>query len=1043
MPHAPFTVMDASAGSGKTRNLVKAVLVQALGQADVRQGLRPVLALTFTNKAAAEMKHRLLEYLIDFTQPEPKERKLLGEIASELKLPEAMVQKRSWAMLKHILHQYNDLSFGTLDSFTSRLVRTFAKDMALSENFEITLDLENLLREATDAVMSMAGRDEELTGILVNFMEQKLADEKSHNIDGAIYITAKKLMEERHREPLERLRAYSQEELLQIRKKLLAKIESRTNALKVIAQKAVDLFETYDLEDRHFYYGSKGVYAYLTGVAAGDVLKAASPNTYVVKTVEEDKWYGGKITPQEKNAIDMVQGELREITAECFTFAATHAPFILQAEKICQNMFALATLNALNQALASLTEARNTIPLAAFNHIVHEQLQNEPSQYIFERLGDRYNHFFLDEFQDTSLLQWGNLKPLLSNSLASGGTALVVGDAKQSIYRWRNGEAEQFIALSAAADKTNFQFEGDASLDRLHENWRSLYEVVNFNNRLFVHSATLLADKGYQYLYEKAEQQARKGNGGFVELSFFDKDGFSESAIGYTLQNIKNLREEGYAYRDMALLVRSKKHGVELVQVLTTAGIPVISADSLLLGSAHESRLLAGLTALRTMPDNKQMRWLLADSLVQGGLISPPEGAFAFATQIIQQPSGKAVELLEKYFPGLTAVFLAATDLYTFTRQAVSTLGLGGQNNAFVETYLQAVHDFVEQELGTGFDFVKWWYDEASSKAINAAENMDAVQVVTIHKSKGLQYPVVMLPFATWKHSVGIREAWITIDPEEYEGLTEMIIPLSSDPAKIIGGEYEESYNRLVAQDMFDSLNMLYVACTRAVERLYISGYTVPEGNSIGNFLQSFIAAEEGAKAGDNTYRWGEADAPLEKKPASPTLPVQPLVSADWQSRLKLARTAPPAWETNQRDARQWGNRVHFVLSRIDSLHDVEPILRQLQNEGALHPSELEELETIIHAVVAHPQLKSSFAPGNRVFNERDILLTDGERKRPDRIVQNPGGQITLLDYKTGEPENAHKNQLIGYANLLEQAGMPVAERFLVYLNEEIIVVNV
>jgi ATP-dependent exoDNAse (exonuclease V) beta subunit len=1030
----PFTVMDASAGSGKTRNLVKAVLVQALGQADVRLGVKPVLALTFTNKAAAEMKHRLLEYLIDFAQKIPREQKLLDEISAELRLAPGIVQNRAALTLKHILHRYNDLSFGTLDSFTSRLVRTFAKDMSLSENFEITLDLETLLYEATDAVMSMAGRDEELTGILVNFMEQKLADEKSHNLEGAIYTTAKKLMEERHREPLDRLRAYTPEQLLDIRKRLIAKSEKRKGKLREIGQRAIDLMESNGLMDRHFYYGGTGIFKYFHYVAEANLIKSAAPNSYVVKTLEEGKWHGGKISPQEKNLVDMVQPELDAIANEGLIFAATHAPFILLAEKICQNMFALATLNALNQALANLTEARNTIPLAAFNHIVHEQLQNEPSNYIFERLGDRYNHFFLDEFQDTSLLQWGNLKPLISNSLAAGGTALVVGDAKQSIYRWRNGEAEQFISLSAAANAKTFQFAGDADLIRLAENWRSLENVVTFNNRLFTHAAALLADEGYRRLYESAGQFARKGAGGCVELRLFEKEGYEETAVAYTLSTIKNLREEGFAYRDIALLVRSKKHGVELVQVLTSAGIPVISADSLLLGSAHESRLLAGLTALRTMPDNKQMRWLMADSLVQSGLLSPPEGAFAFAQKLIQSTSGEAIDILESYFSGIKPIYAAATDLYTFTRQLVGKLGLAGKNNAFVETYVQAVYDFVETDLGTGFDFVTWWLEEGSSKAINAAENRNAVQVVTIHKSKGLQYPVVVLPFAIWKHSVGTREAWLQLDPETFEGLSEMIIPLNSEPAPIIGGEYEATYNQLVAQDVFDSLNMLYVACTRAIERLYIGTSDKAEKGSIGEVIHSFCAAEEGAKTDENVYRWGKPAAPIQQETQIENVPLQPLLAADWHGRLTLARTAPPAWETNQRDARQWGNRVHFVLSRVGSVHDVASVLSQLKNEGALHESEIQELDKIINAVLAHPDLTASFAPGNHVFNERDILLPDGERKRPDRIVQHLDGTLTLLDYKTGEPEAAHGKQILGYAALLAEAGFSVSACYLVYL---------
>ena len=373
----------------------------------------------------------------------------------------------------------------------------------------------------------------------------------------------------------------------------------------------------------------------------------------------------------------------------------------------------------------------------------------------------------------------------------------------------------------------------------------------------------------------------------------------------------------------------------------------------------------------------------------------------------------------------------------------MAILNLDGKNNAFVESYLQAIHDFVEQDLGTGFDFVKWWHEEGSSTSINAAESMDAVQIVTIHKSKGLQYPVVLLPFAVWKHNVGGSEAWVKLNPAEFEGLDEMILPLSKDKAPIIGGNYEEEYIKLKTQEVFDSLNMLYVACTRAVERLYISFKAKPESNEIGSILQAFLETQAGNKVDEGLYRWGEEMPRAKSETQNIAAEIIPTETKNWQERLKIAHGAPPAWHTHKRDARMWGNRVHFVLSRINTVQDVEKTILQLSHQGTLTHDEIEEITNLINQVINHPQLAKSFANGNVVYNERDILLPTADRKRPDRLVRLNSGETILIDYKTGEKENQHKKQLSNYAELLQQVGVPVDESYLVYINEAVEVVAI
>ncbi len=1043
MKIAPFTVMDASAGSGKTRNLVKAVLVESLKQKQTEFALRPIMAITFTNKAAAEMKGRLLDYLIDFASNNPKEAVLLSEISEEIECPVDELKTRAKQLLKYILHHYNDLSFGTIDAFTSRLVRTFAKDLSLAENFEIVLDTDQMLSEATSLVINDAGKDPELTQMLLDFVAQKLEDEKAWSIEAALKDMAKKLLEEKHREPLSRLRDFTPSNLLSIRKKLEKK---RRELLAIIEEKGKEglaLLAQNNLKASAFYRGSTGIFNYFNFLAEKRLDKIRSFNSYVQTTIDEDKWYGTKATAAEKSAIDGIKNQLLKLALTGKELAQKHVPTIVLIEQVNKNMFALATLNALDAALAVIEESQNILPLAAFNHIVNTKVKNEPAPFIFERLGEKYKHFFIDEFQDTSKLQWQNLLPLIENGVASTGTSLVVGDAKQSIYRWRNGEAEQFIDLSFKASTGKIQPAIAGKLHPLVDNWRSRKNVVDFNNALFTHAANEMNNEGYKSLYSAASQIPKKGKGGYVEIKTFDKNTFNEDALAYTLHQIESLRDEGYNYRDIVLLVRGNKDGAALVQELTTRNLPVISADSLLLGNSYEANLLAGLIAFRSAPNNKKYRWHMAKSLVKMGYFNQNIDVYEVSYKLVNQGASQVLKELEKNIPGLSEVVFAATDLYTFAAQLCLVLQLNGKHNAFTQAFLQAIHNYVESENGNTFGFVSWWEEKGQKTAISAPDQIDAIKVATIHKSKGLQFPVVIIPYVRWRYKENTREAWINLPKENFEGLSEMLVNISKNNAEFIGGEYANAYEELVEQEKFDSLNMLYVACTRAEERLYFCGKIKATDTDIFSVVQKFLETQEKHEIGENEYAWGEKLPPVKGEETIEPNHEEMVNTSGWQSKVKMAITAPKGWQNKIRDARTWGNKVHFILAKIKTSNDVKPVLHALKHQGSLQQDELHDLERMIHSIINHPSLKVGFMPGVKVFNERDVLLPNQTRVRPDRIVQLPNGNVVLVDYKTGEPNKKHQEQLQQYEKALTDCGFRVAEKHLVYSNEELKVLSV
>lgn len=1031
--------MDASAGSGKTRNLVKHILGTILNNNDPLSGIRATLALTFTNKAAAEMKHRLLEYLIDFSANHSSESGLLAELSTELNLTEAEIKVRAKNALKKLLHNYNDLSFGTLDSFSSRLVRTFAKDMALSESFEIALDPKGLINDSIDLVLNKAGVDEELTKVLIGFVALKMADEKDPRLDGALRNLAAKWLTEKHRPHLAHIERFSAGEIVDIYHKINARSKAAIEELVRYGEDLEQFIKRFGIEPKDFSQGERGIAGYIKKCKNGDFVGAQKIN-FRTQYIEKGNWCAKTAPPSLKNVVDSIADDLRQKLLSIEDFALNNASAVLLDNRVTQNLYGMATLNALNQAMNEVMEAQNVVPLSTFNNLINSKLINEPSQYIYERLGERYQNYFLDEFQDTSILQWQNLHPLVANSLAGRGTALVVGDAKQSIYRWRNGEAEQFIGLSQRAETLNtFQFKGDAHHISLAENWRSLENIVAFNNDLFTYCASHFEDEQYEKLYSQAGQNARAGHGGYITISILDRTNYNIEAVALTLEKIAALLAGGYTYRDIALLVRTKDEGVELVEALTANNIPVISADSLLLRGAYESNILAGLTALRTMPNNLHMRWLWINSALSSGLITPKSSAFSFGKNLVHATAETVLGELEHFFGGIKSVFSAELDLVSFTRQLSLVLGFGGLNNPFVDGYLQAVENFVQQNHGTDFEFVAWWQEKGSQTAIGAPEQIDAVQVTTIHKSKGLQYPVVIMPFVKWKLNPKGREDWVKLDPNLYFGISEMILSLSAAEASIIGGDYEEANARSRAQELFDNINMLYVGCTRAERQLHIFASDKPKTDFIDFYLHKFLETQADFNQNGYAYERGTFQPPKIKGVVIDAVVAKPLKTQPWQGRLQLAKAAPADWHTAQPDARVWGNKVHWVLSQIAHQNQVETTLKKLHLAGVFSSQEIDYLKVIIQEVVRHPKIASAFSERATCYTERDLLLPDGTTKRPDRISILPNGAIILLDYKTGKPLPEHEQQLKEYANLLAEAGFAKPTVFLVYLDENIV----
>ena len=496
-----FLVYKSSAGSGKTFTLVREYITLVL---EDPEKYRNILAITFTNKAADEMKQRVLSslkqlvalkknYELRITNyDKDKKNPLVEELSKRLELTEEEICNRADTVLTSILHNYSDFSIGTIDSFVHRIIKTFAHDLYIPLNFEVEMDEDVLLDEATELLISKVGADENITKILVEFTENRTDDERSWHVENDIKNFASVLLKEEGQIYLDKLKEISLTDYFGIIKKLFALTTLFENNIKTIADKACGLIDRYNISQESFSQGRNGIGRYFINLAGGNIDKI-QPNSYVLKTIEEDKWCSGKAEKADRDSIESIKGELKEYFNNIDELVnRDHKKYTLFS-MIMQNIYPIAVLNEIKKIIDEIKTENNILHISEFNRIISGIVLKEPIPFIYERTGEKFKHYLIDEFQDTSLLQWQNLLPLIDNSLAENNLNMVVGDGKQAIYRWRNGEVEQFTSLPKIPVKTMTAIvkEREATLERnykgveLDKNYRSGKLIVEFNNKLF------------------------------------------------------------------------------------------------------------------------------------------------------------------------------------------------------------------------------------------------------------------------------------------------------------------------------------------------------------------------------------------------------------------------------------------------------------------------------------------------------------------------------------------------------------------------------
>ena len=1026
MHDSPFKIYNASAGSGKTYTLAKEYLRILLSS---NEGYRQILAITFTNKAVNEMKDRILNSLFDFSQIDSIDNAppMFITLTEELQIDVLELQKRSQQSLKKILHNYAYFDISTIDKFTHRLIRTFAKDLKLPQNFEVVLDIDLLLDEAVSRLINKAGTDEKLTQILIDFALEKIDDNKSWDIALDLNKIGKLLFNETDSQYLKKLENKSIDDFLELQKIIKNKIKTLKKALIDDASQALQIISTNVLE--HSDFKSSWFPKFMLKIQKGDFnidFKAGWKQNF-----DSQPLYAGKCDADKKPLLDNLQSQFVSL----FNSIKSNTYSYQLVNNIYKNIVPLTVLNSIQQEVKAIELERDQLSISEFNTIISNEIRDQPAPFIYERLGEKYRHYFIDEFQDTSEMQWQNLIPLVDNALSSEkGSLFLVGDAKQAIYRWRGGKAEQFLQLVNGIENP-FVFQ--PQIENLPANYRSHEEIINFNNSFFTSISPYLNNTRYQTLFEDGNKQgANDKKDGYVLLTFLEEDDESslDEQYGQTvLAIIKEVLENKHVYKDICILVRGNREGVKLANFLSLENIPIISADSLLLKSSPKITFLINLLYYQNQPEDLEIAYRLLSFLSL-----EKENRHHFISQHLN-----TIEELFKESFEFDLNNLKQASVYDQMEFAIKQFNLAPKPDAYINFFMDTVFD-IEQKEGTGIpQYLSYWEKKKDSLSIAAPATINAVQIMTVHKAKGLEFNVAIFPYANSKIYNEIEpKLWLPIEQESFNGFEEMLINKKQEVA---------NYNEL-AEILFneendklelDAFNILYVALTRAVKALYVItkkesvSKNIDAPKSYADLFRLYLNEQGLWNDALTTYSFGK----LAINDTETLLEEQEQLSYQYsykdRSSFKILTKSGQLWDTDREDALIKGNLLHYIMSLIETEVDIENALASVLRNGDIVDDEIGELKIKILEITKHPELQSFYSGGNIIKNEKDIITQNGSIIRPDRVVIKEN-KATIIDYKTGKQDSRYKEQVYDYADALEDMGYPIENKIIIYINETI-----
>jgi len=1047
--NSSYIVYNAAAGSGKTYTLVRDYLQILFTHTDSYY-FRYVLAITFTNKAATEMKERVMQTLKDFASNDKNEMK--SDIMALTTLNSQTFQKKAKAILESVLDDYSSFNITTIDSFTHRLMRTFAIDFGLSPDFNVELDADKVLQQAVDLVVAKIGLDEKLTKTLIEFSLKQSDDDKAWDISKNLFEFSKILLNETDKIEFHTFLDKSFEDFSTLQKKIKSDIKDKTIKMIEIGEKGLKIITEAGLQPTDFL---RSQFPNHFANLAYNLEKCSFFDQSTLKRNVEDHIFYAKKTPQSVvDAIEQLVPQLIELYEKSEVIYSQ-----LSIRKIWdEGLFPMMLLNYIFLTLENVKTEENIQFISDFNEKISAKVKNEPAPYIYERLGEKFKHYFIDEMQDTSVLQWNNLISLIDNALSQeNGSLLLVGDAKQSIYRWRGSKPEQFISLSQSDNNEPYKIKKEVK--NLDVNYRSFNEIVNFNNEFFSHISDVLHENSYQNLYKNTViQQENPKKGGLVQIEFVKRNQFNDTDEEEVqdpifpkkvLETIQSL-DSDFQWKDVCVLVRTNAQGNAVAQYLIQNGIEIISSENLLLNQNPKIVFIVDLLKLLYYPQDKNIRFDVLHYLHNELQVHLSQ--HQFFSQLIDLDSTDFYIKLAEYQLYFNPKRFYQNTIYDGFEYLIRSFNINREPDIYLVQFAEFLFDYQIQKGSDLAGFLDYWEQKKEKISVSMPEGKNAVRIMSIHKSKGLQFPIVIYPYDLNLYKSIQPKVWYHFSEDQpLEGFDKLMIPHKSELqySDTIGTSLYHGFRH---QLELDNINLLYVTMTRAVEQLYIitdfglSSKGELKMNYFSGLFTRFLQHNGIWDDEKLMYSFGnKAKVRLEKvvspeKEPYATYPVfDTYISTDYsEHNLAYYTQNSKMWDTEQGKAIHFGNVTHAILAQIISSDEMPIVLRQFEQSGTISSKEMYVLENYITKLMQHQVLKKYFEPQFKVLCEKEIFVPGQSNLIPDRIVFFNEHQVGILDYKTGNPMREHEQQIQKYAEVLKEMGLEVVEKWLVYLGEEI-----
>ena len=1082
-----LTVYKASAGSGKTFTLASEYITLVVKNP---QDYKKILAVTFTNKATQEMKTRILSQLYGIAHKLPDSQAYFEQVLKKTGLPEITIRENAEKALSLLTHHYNEFRVQTIDAFFQSVLRNLARELNLTANLRIDLNDEQVEAQAVDELINSLEEGEEVLNWIRDYIDKNIEDDKGWNVIGQIKDFGKNIFKDFYKDHQKALDERFKEEsffddfITDLRRRRERALKRVNDQARQMLQKIRDA----NVDDQNLFYKmSKGIHPYIVKLTKGAPSNNEAPQ-YVKSCIgDANKWPSSKCPAEAKaTVIGLASTSLCNDLKLLEEYRTGEWKEYQSCNLVLKHLSQLRLLHAISEAVDEINKDTNRFMLSNTQSLLSTLMKDSDTPFVFEKMGAYLKHIMIDEFQDTSTIQWNNFRKLLDNCMAQiDSHNLIVGDVKQSIYRWRQGDWKLL-------NNIEYDFpEEQLKIEPLDTNYRSEENIIRFNNTFFSEAvkqtvselnATNINDAAQlTEAYKEIEQKPKKSNQkGYVSIKLLNcgnnNEEYKENVLNELTDNIRELLERGYEQKDIAILIRSKNVIQSITdKILNEFGtdVSIVSDEAFQLDASLAVNVIVSALQLLTHPDDKLTASRLVKLYQQQVLKTGKNNNALFISDKITD--------IKEYLPiGYTSSFesllrLSLIDLVDEIYSLFNLEILKGQS-AYVCTFYDTLNEYLRDHPADIDDFIEEWESTLSSNTIQSDE-IDGIRLITIHKSKGLEYDNVLIPFCDWElEKTNGNTIWCSGDDKEKPYGELPLIPVDFSKS-MLGTVFEDDYKEEHLQNTVDNMNLLYVAFTRAGKNLFITGKMESE--------KSLTELKEGKKGASNrsqiihsvinnlakelpevtiddgdkeciSFKFGtlsdcvegadkkkSSENPFEITPKTHTLKIETFPHPVSFRQSNKSHDFISGEDFEPSDANRYikvGNILHQLFSTILTEADIEPRLKELEQDGIIYNDEVtsRELQSKIANALKNDKVKEWFSPHWKLFNECTILEYNNEtgevnEHRPDRVMTD-GKEIIVVDFKFGKPQEAYHKQVQRYMKLLTNMGYQQVSGYIWYV---------